>query len=104
MTTNNIQKAKSRIVYRTRCGNNGCGYSWDIAVTHDDLGALAHKLGCPRCSRRGGHLRTERRLADSSRTVYFQATLIFPALDSLDPFEDGYQTVEGALASVARHA
>ena len=67
------------MVYRTVCSNQGCGYSWNITVTRTDLSALASKLGCPRCSRRGGQLRTDRRLSSNSRTTYYRATLVFPA-------------------------
>jgi hypothetical protein len=73
-----------RVVYRTRCGNLGCGHSWDITVTAKDLSPLSARLGCPRCSRRGGRLRAERRLRSNSRTTYYQATLMFPAVEGSD--------------------
>lgn len=75
--------ASMRAVYKTNCTNPGCGHSWNITVTRDDLSALASKLACPGCSRGGGQLRSEGRLKATSRTSYYRASLVFPTLDGI---------------------
>ena len=85
-----------RVVYKTACANPGCGHSWNITVTREDLTALASKLACPGCSRGGGQLRSEGRLTANSRTAYYRATLVFPAAKrSIDDVEEALEAAGG---------
>jgi len=69
------QTTPNGVVYRTKCQNPGCGFSFDLRITAQNAGLLGGTIACPRCKRHGGMLKREGRLGDQ----LFGAKLVFKA-------------------------
>ncbi len=60
----NKNPAAGEVVYMTVCENPGCGFGFDLKVTHANVGLLSRRFACPQCRRPGGILKRDRRLGD----------------------------------------
>jgi hypothetical protein len=86
------QKSSNGVVYRTRCQNHGCGFSFDLRITPENAGLLGATLACPRCRRHGGMLKREGRLADrlfSAKLVFRATGVAYGPSDEADLMSDG---------------
>lgn len=61
------------IVYRTICGNPGCGFKFDLRVTPQNASFLSGSIACPHCKRNGGQLKPQGRISGN----LFAAKLAF---------------------------
>jgi hypothetical protein len=66
------------VTYRTVCEKPGCGHAFDLIIRRSNLGALSSRVGCPRCHRPGGALKSEHKLGDG----VLLSRLMFPRMRS----------------------
>jgi hypothetical protein len=61
------------IVYRTLCQNPGCGFKFDLRITHQNASLLSGSMPCPHCKRYGSQLKSQGRIGEK----LFAAKLLF---------------------------
>jgi hypothetical protein len=64
---------RHEIVYRTVCGNPGCGFEFDLRITPENASLLGGSMACPHCKRNGGQLKSQGRVSEK----LFAAKLLF---------------------------